>query len=119
MSMIIRDCKTHKEMSTTFQIISIQILNYKHPNFNPTLFCKIHLICVSIMEGARNGKVGGRRKAYSGKHCVALSHFSPVQVFVTLWTVAHQAPLSMGFSRQEYWGRLPYPPQGHLSHPGI
>ena len=106
-------------MSTTFQIISIQILNYKHPNFNPTLFCKIHLICVSIMEGARNGKVGGRRKAYSGKHCVALSHFSPVQVFVTLWTVAHQAPLSMGFSRQEYWGRLPYPPQGHLSHPGI
>ena len=36
-----------------------------------------------------------------------LSHFSPVQLFATLWTVAHQAPLSMGFSRQEYWNGLP------------
>ena len=36
--------------------------------------------------------------------CVCmLSHFSHVQLFVALWTVAHQAPLSMGFSRQEYW----------------
>ena len=34
--------------------------------------------------------------------CV-LSHFCPVRLFVTLWTVTHQAPLSMGFSRQEYW----------------
>ena len=31
---------------------------------------------------------------------------------VTLWTVAHQAPLSMGFSRQEYWSGLPFPPSG-------
>ena len=40
--------------------------------------------------------------------CV-LSHFSFVQLFVTLWTVAHQAPLSMGFSRKEYWSGLPCP----------
>ena len=40
--------------------------------------------------------------------CV-LSHFSPVQLFATLWTVAHQAPLSIGFSRQEYWRGLPFP----------
>ena len=39
-----------------------------------------------------------------------LSHFSRVQLFVTPWTVAHQAPLSMGFSRQEYWSGLPFPP---------
>ena len=39
-----------------------------------------------------------------------LSHFSCVQLFVTLWTVALQAPLSMGFSRQEFWSGLPYPP---------
>ena len=38
-----------------------------------------------------------------------LSH---VQFFVTLWTVAHQAPPSMGFSRQEYWGELPFPSPG-------
>ena len=35
------------------------------------------------------------------------------------WTVAHQAPLSMGFPRQEYWSGLPVPFPGHLSHPGI
>ena len=40
-----------------------------------------------------------------------LSHFSQVQLFATLWTVAHQTPLSMGFSWQEYWGGLPCPSQ--------
>ena len=48
-----------------------------------------------------------------------LSRFSRAQLFVTLWTVAHQAPLSMGFSRQEYWSGLPCPPPGGLSDPGI
>ena len=48
-----------------------------------------------------------------------LSHFSHVQLFVTLWTVACQAPLSMGFSRQEYWSGLPCPPPGDLLDPGI
>ena len=37
----------------------------------------------------------------------------------TLWTVAHQAPLSVEFSRQEYRSRLPFPPPGHLPDPGI
>ena len=37
----------------------------------------------------------------------------------TLWTVVHQAPLSMGFSRQEYWSELPCPPPGDLLNPGI
>ena len=37
----------------------------------------------------------------------------------TQWTVAHQAPLSMGFSRQEYWGRSPFLPPGDLPDPGI
>ena len=48
-----------------------------------------------------------------------LSCFSHVQLCVTLCTVAHQAPLSMGFSRQEYWGRLQCPPPGDLPDPGI
>ena len=47
-----------------------------------------------------------------------LSHFSRVQTFVTLWTVALQAPLSMGFSRQEYWSGLSCPPPGGLPDPG-
>ena len=40
-------------------------------------------------------------------------------LFVTLWTVAHKAPLSMEFSRQEYWSRLPFPSPGDLPSPGI
>ena len=48
-----------------------------------------------------------------------LSHFSHVQLFVTLWTVALQALLSMGFSRQEYWNGLPCAPPGDLPNPGI
>ena len=45
-----------------------------------------------------------------------LSH---VQLFATPWTVAHQAPLFMGFSRQEHWSGLPCPPPGDLPHPRI
>ena len=42
-----------------------------------------------------------------------------VQLFETLWTVACQAPLSMGFPRQEYWGGLPFPSPGDPPNPGI
>ena len=45
-----------------------------------------------------------------------LSHLSCVQLFATPWTVISQAPLSMGFSRQEYWSGMPYPPPGDLSN---
>ena len=44
---------------------------------------------------------------------------SCVQLFATPWTVAHQAPPSMGFSRQEYWSGLPFPSPGDLPDPGI
>ena len=44
---------------------------------------------------------------------------SRVQLFATPWTVAHQAPPSMGFSRQEYWSGLPFPSPGDLPDPGI
>ena len=50
--------------------------------------------------------------------CV-VSHISRVQLFATLWTVARQAPLFMGLSRQEYWSRLPFPSPGDLPNPGI
>ena len=46
-------------------------------------------------------------------------HFSHVQLLVTPWTVAHQVPLSMGFSRQEYRNGLPCPSPGDLSNPEI
>ena len=44
---------------------------------------------------------------------------SRVQLFATPWTVAYQAPLSMGFSRQECWSGLPFPSPGDLPNPGI
>ena len=49
--------------------------------------------------------------------CWVLSYFSCVCLFVTPWTVASQAPLSMGFSRQEYWSGLACPPPGDLPNP--
>ena len=48
-----------------------------------------------------------------------MKSLSRVQLFATPWTVAHQAPLSMGFSRQGYWSGLPFPSPGNLPHPGV
>ena len=50
-------------------------------------------------------------------HSFCVSHFSHVQL-LTPWTVACQAPLSVGFSRQEYWSGLPFPSPEDLSDPG-
>ena len=48
--------------------------------------------------------------------CLSLSH---VRLFATPWTVAHQAPLSVGFPKEEYWSKLPFPSAGDLPDPGI
>ena len=56
---------------------------------------------------------------YACKVKVKVKLLSRVQFFATLWTVAHQAPPSMGFSRQEYWSGLPFPSPGDLPNPGI
>ena len=52
-------------------------------------------------------------------YCVVVESLSLVWLFVTAWTIAHQAPLSMGFPRQEYWSGLPFPTPGTLPDPGI
>ena len=49
----------------------------------------------------------------------SVQSLSRVRLFVTPWTVAHQAPPSMEFSRQEYWSGLPFPSPGDLPYPGI
>ena len=46
-------------------------------------------------------------------------HFSHLQLFPTLWTVAYKAAMVMGFSRQEYWNGLPCLPTGDLPNPGM
>ena len=50
---------------------------------------------------------------------VKVNLLSPVRLFATPWTIAHQAPLSMGYSRQECWSGLPCPPPGGLPNSGI
>ena len=57
----------------------------------------------------------GERSLRSWVQC----HFSHVWLYATPWTVAFQAPLSMGFCRQEHWSGLPCPPPGDLPDPGI
>ena len=52
-------------------------------------------------------------------HVCMLSHFSCVQLFVALWTIVHQAPLSMVFSKQEYWSGLLFTPPGDLPNTEI
>ena len=58
-------------------------------------------------------------KLYKLKYTSVLSHFSRVQLFATLWSVTHQVPLSMGFSRQKNWNGLPCSPSGDLAYQGI
>ena len=61
---------------------------------------------VSINSGVNEGLMNNKDNP------AVLSDSVRVPFFVTLWTIAHQAPLSMGFSRQEYWSGLPFPPPG-------
>ena len=58
-------------------------------------------------------------KWYTYAQYVHAQSFSHVRLFATPWTVARQAPLSVGFSRQEYWRGLPCPPPGDLTDTGI
>ena len=53
------------------------------------------------------------------EHACMVNCFSCVLLFATLWSVAVQAPQSMGFSKQEYWSGLPHPSPGDLPDPGI
>ena len=72
--------------------------------------CVCVCVCVCVSIGSER-----IRHNWVTKHSTCadlLSHFSRVQLFATLWTVAHQGPLPMGFSRKEHWNGLPCPPPG-------
>ena len=73
--------------------------------FSSTTFLKINLLTIALWQ----------------RLCVAFQteqSLSHAQLFATPWTVAHQDPLSMEFSRQGYWGGLPFPSPGDLPNPG-
>ena len=100
----------------------------------PRMGCHFLLQGIFPTQGSNQGLLHCRQTLYLLSHegspiCVCIYHinicafmlscFSCVRLFVTLLTVARQSPLSMGFFRQEYWGRLPCPPPGDLPDPGI
>ena len=99
--------------------------------FPPTNVDKMSTLCilVSYVGGNKSPKTYKQQKfisllnnrnlfsCLSGGHVCVLSHFSRGQIFVTPCALAHQTPLSMGFSRQEYWSGLPCPPPGESSRP--
>ena len=72
----------------------------------------------SLVGDLRSNKPCGMAKK-AAVPCIGLCVLSRVWLFVTPWTVACQAPLSMGFYRWEYWSGLPFPSQGDLPNPGI
>ena len=57
-------------------------------------------------------------KEWKSLEYILVKSLSRVRLFATPWSIAHQAPLSMGYSRQEYWSGLPFPSPGDLPNPG-
>ena len=94
---------------------------------------RLNSLCIS--GGGLQGEIclgRAKHKACNALHLCVLAHpqtsllqftlmlmLSHVRLFATLWTLAHQAPLSMGFSRLEYWSGLPFLPPGDVPNPGI
>ena len=64
-------------------------------------------------------KLNGKAQSFHPSDCSSVAQSCLTDCFVTPWTVARQAPLSMGFPRQDYWSGLPCPPPGHLPDPGM
>ena len=93
---------------------------------NPGLFhCRQILYCLSDQGSPRikmltfNTSLGLPYGVFHVTQLVLFSHQVMSDSFVTSWTVSHQGPLSVGFPRQEYWSRLPFPSPGDVPNPGI
>ena len=103
----------------TFQNTETQKFNNVSKNFKAKIFVlagwggksKHHIIFAFIFYGTKLCFV-------YNVNFVAFQSLSHSQLFVTPWTVARQAALSIGFSKQEYWSELPFPPPGDLPNPG-
>ena len=91
----------------------------KKPVFVDSLLYSWHRHSVNILDSImlKNGYLIIAHGFFCACMCVQL--ISCVWLFEIPWTVAHQAPLSMGFSRQEYWSGLPCPPPGDLPNAEI
>ena len=80
----------------------------------------VRVACHSLAGSPSSSHPGGAWDLDTVTHvCMHVKSLSRVQLFVTLWTVVRQAPLSMGFSRQACWSGFPLPTPGDLPDPGI
>ena len=104
---------------------AVQAANYDFDLDPRNLLQRKHVLCtlsLQILGSLQRIKELPFIKAYLVPQTTCacmLSHFSHFPLFVTLWTIAHQVPLSMGFCRQGYWSGLPFLPPGSLPDPGI
>ena len=95
-------------------VMEFQLSYFKSP--------KMMLWKCCIQYASKFGKLCSGHRTGKGQFSFFNSSVQPlshVRLFATPWTVAHQAPPSIGFSRQEHWSVLPFPSPGDLPHPGI
>ena len=85
------------------------------PLDHPSVNLLVQLYLTDLFQ-RRQFKMASSR---SGSRRVKVKSFSHVRLFATPWTIAYQAPPSMGFSKQEYWSGLPFPSPGDLPNPGF
>ena len=99
--------------SILFQSLGNFIHSY-HFTWNENIpYSQTYIFCTNISLKVQTYKVS------SVKYFIESEVAQSCPTLCDLWTVAHQAPPSMGFSRQEYWSGLPFPSPGDLPHPGI
>ena len=99
-----------KELDTTEQLKWTDPNKHIHYSKSYLLLCVFCFVFTCFLFVVRTHE---NRIILSSLLCM-LRHFSHVHLFVTLWTIKRQAPLSMGFSRKKYWSVLPCPPPGNL-----
>ena len=111
----------------TYFILCDSPCHYKRPNFIP-FYGWVISHCIYMYHVLFHSSLGGHLGSFhvlTMKNSTAMNIegkvklLSHVWLFATLWSVAHQAPLSKGFSRQEYWSGLQFPSPGDLPNPGI
>ena len=107
---------TLRKSSPTFWIF-LSLINKCELCAGPRCLTESHHLCGVNHPGISAGDPLSRHHGPCSEYCEVKS-LSRVQLFATPWTVAHQAPLSMGFSRQEYWSGVPFPSPGDLPNTG-
>ena len=89
-----------------------------YSNLNYSVFYYLYFINMSYLKKGYVPNLSIQHFISTHVHACVLSHFSCVQLFATLRTIANKAPLSIAFSRQECWSGLPRPPPGGLPDQG-